>query len=149
VGTFAFVTATILKRFYNTSAVAKPTSTDLQGSLELQTQLSVGETESVDNTYDVVGTIEYSLEQSEQEGFYTFAIVTDASVQSLASNSTASKIFSQSSDWLEIPAKRSISHEKVYEFEGFDRRLELHITFNLSSNGVYIESVGITESSQM
>lgn len=132
----------------NGSSPAKNSGINVEGTLDLQHQFSLSETEGVDNTFDVLGTIQYAVLPTEDNRFFLFNLETDGNLQSLASNGAVSKIYDSSSDQIEIPFKQSISFDKVYALEGLEKAMDMHVKFNVSAIGVYIESVIVLDAGQ-
>ena len=124
----------------NTPSLSKQVkSTPGGGTIDLRGRVTVGETESLENSYDVVGTVQYTLFNTGDQS-YQLSFVSDGSVQSLGSSGSLGKFYSESFDQVIIPTKDPVSYEKVYGVGQLDRTLELHVVFNVTQDAVQVSN---------
>ncbi len=129
---------------HNTGVVVKKSNTSPDGVFELNTQVTLGNTESVDNTYDLIGQIQYTLVPGGDDS-YSFSVVTNATLESGIKNGTGS-VYGESIDPVIIAAKEAVLYERVYSVSNLqDIQMDLHIQFTLTADEVQVTNMWLSE----
>ena len=129
---------------HNTGTFVKNSNTSPDGVFELNTQVTLGNTESVDNTYDLIGQIQYTLVPGGDDS-YSFSVVTNATLESGIKNGTGS-VYGESIDPVIIAAKEAVLYERVYSVSNLqDIQMDLHIQFTLTADEVQVTNMWLSE----
>lgn len=119
---------------------AKKTSSNPDGVFELKTQVK-----SVDNTYNLVGQIQYTLVPAENDS-YAFSVVTDATLESIGIKNGTGTVYGESIDPVVITSKEAVTYERVYKISSLiDKELDLHIAFSLTVDQVQISNIWLSD----
>lgn len=130
---------------HNTGSVAKKSSSNPDGVFELKTQVTIGNIESVDNTYDLVGQIQYTLVPGGDDS-YAFSVVTDATLESIGTKNGTGTVYGESIDPVFITAKEAVAYERVYSVSNIkDKEMDLHIEFSLTADEVQISNIWLRD----
>ncbi len=129
---------------HNAGAVVTKSNSSPDGVFELQTQLTFGNNESVDNTYDVAGQIQYTLVPGEVNS-YTFSVVTSATLESGIKDATGS-VYGESIEPVTIVGKDAVAYERVYKVSNLkEKEMDLHVQFTLTVEEVQVSNMWLSE----
>jgi len=129
----------------NAPSLSKGNFSNPDGTFELKAQLTFGESENMENTFDLTGSIQYTLVAAGGDEPYALSLVTDATLQSLGSPGETGKVYAESIDFLDLSGKESVSYEKAYKIDQLARLLELHVAFDITPDNVSINRMWLAE----
>jgi len=129
------------------AAFARPNGSLPDGSYDFKQQLYIGQSDGVNNGFEVSGSIQYILVQSGDQTF-ELALVVRGSAEKLYEKGVSGTIYGESMDYLTLDGKQPAQIEKSYVIQGLDALISLHISFSVSETDVTVEKMWLTEDGQ-
>ncbi len=125
--------------------LVKISANNPNGIIPLATQLTLGEIEGVDNTYNVTGEIHFSLVAADQ-GSYSFALVTTATLRPLDEKGAVGTVYNESNDMIVVPTKEYVLFKKILRVADLgEKEVDLNIILAISETDVKVESVWLSQ----
>jgi hypothetical protein len=126
-------------------APSKAVATSPDGTIQLSGQVTLGPTETVDQSFSVEGQASYTLVALDNQNF-ALSLVADASLISFSEKGMSGKIYGESIDEVSISPKEAASFEKKFAVTGFDKDVDLHVHFSVTAESVVADYMWLEES---
>ena len=125
-------------------APSKVVATGPDGTIQLSGQVTMGPTETVDQSFNVEGQVSYTLVALDNQNF-ALSLIVDASLISFSEKGMSGKAYGESIDEVSVSLKEPVGFEKKFAVTGFDKDVDLYVHFSVTAESVVADYMWLEE----